>query len=600
MEEGTILNDPDNNFYQELMKEAEQLAHFGGWEVNLLSGEVKWSSEMYNLLGYDHLKTKSTFGNFIKKVHKDDILYIKKNLEVLLGHHSNETYDFRVINSKDGTIKYLRTGIVAKRDIYGRAISLTGFSQDITAQKLAEKKIEQTNKELNTFFNVIDDTFFSIDTICNKLIQVSQGCKKLFGYTATELQADFSLWYNAFHPDDNETIDQANIKLTGGETMVFHYRIIQKNKKIRWVESKIIPKLNSSGKLVRLDGVSRDITERKNNELELQRTENRFRRLVESAQEGIWTIDQNNLTNFVNKKMCDMLGYEPDEMLGKDLLHFVDETDRANIIACIERRKKGAKESLNIRYVTKNGKYVWTNINTNPIFDENGSYNGALAMITDITEQLEHEQSLKESEANLRTVFENTDIAFVLCNLDFNIISFNSRANEYCKLHFGRPLQTAINGLQFLPENRREVLINLFRQEILKKILDYEVNYHTIDKQAKWYLIKWVGVMNEKSEQIGLLLTVKDITEKKLMELEREQITNDLIRRNKDQEQFNYMVSHKLRAPVANISGLVQLLNDADLSDEDKIYALNCLSESIKNVDSVIIDMNEVLQLKNS
>ncbi len=112
MEETDVLYHVDNSSYHELMEEAQRLAHFGAWEVNIITGAVKWSSEMYHMLGYDPRETEATFNNFIKKLHREDILYVKKNLENLLRYPSDDTYDFRVVDKVDGSIRYLRTGIV--------------------------------------------------------------------------------------------------------------------------------------------------------------------------------------------------------------------------------------------------------------------------------------------------------------------------------------------------------------------------------------------------------------------------------------------------------------------------------------------------------
>jgi PAS domain S-box-containing protein len=474
---------------------------------------------------------------------------------------------------------------------------MTGFSQDITEQKLAEKKIENINRELNTFFKIIDDVFFSIDTIAYKFIQVSQGCEKLFGYSVEELQADFSLSFKIFHPDDSGVIEAANIKLAKGETVIYQYRILCKNNAVRWVESKIIPSLDVNGKLIRMDGVTRDITEQKNAELEHQRTEKRYRQIVESAQEGIWTIDEHNKTNFVNKMMCDILGYSSDEMMGKELFHFMDEEGRAYAEECMERRRNGAKENLNIRYITKSGQHVWANITANPIFDENGIYKGALAMVTDITERLLSEQSLKKSEANLRAVFENTDIAFVLFTTDLNIVSFNSQATDFYLKYTNKKLKAGTQALKYFPKHKRKFFDAIANKVKNREIVNYETNYYK-DNEVNWYDVKWASVLNDQMEQIGILLTFKNITDKKVSELEREKITADLVQRNKDQEQFNYIVSHNLRAPVANVTGLLGLLNDPEINEEDKKYVLDGISLSVNNLDAVIIDMNHVLQDK--
>ncbi len=473
MEETDVLYHVDNSSYHELMEEAQRLAHFGAWEVNIITGAVKWSSEMYHMLGYDPRETEATFNNFIKKLHREDIVYVKKNLENLLRYPSDDTYDFRVVDKVDGSIRYLRTGIVVKRNSKGIAISMTGFSHDITAQKLAEKKIENVNKDLKTFFNVIDDVFFSVDVRANKLIQISQACQKLYGFGDDELLVDFGLWNRILHPMDRDTVALGDSLLAQGETIVGEYRIIRKDGVVRWVESKIIPTLDKSGNLVRLDGVTRDITERRT-----------------------------------------------------------------------------------------------------------------------------AEESLKKSEANLRTVFNHTDIGFVLYNTSLHIVSFNAEADDFYIEHYDKRLKAGLCAIDYYKKEKRKLLDKIVAKVSTGEIVNYETNYCAKNGDVKWFDIKWVGVLNEQQEQIGILLTFKDITEKKVLELEREKITADLVQRNKDQEQFNYMISHNLRAPVANITGLLEMLNDPDLKDAERQYVLNGISQSVKSLDSVIIDMNHVLQTR--
>jgi len=598
MDETSVLQQIDNNSFHELMEEAQRLAHFGGWEVNLLTGAVKWSSEMYHMLGYDPQTTEATFNNFVKKLHREDILYVKKNLETLVKLPSTDTYDFRIVNREDGSIKYLRTGIIVKRNKFGRAMSMTGFSQDITAQKLAEKKIENINRELNTFFQIIDDVFFSVDVANFKLIQISHGCEKLYGYLPEELQMDFSLWFKIFHPNDKEIIEEGDRKLACGQTIVSQYRIIRKNNEVRWVESKIIPSLDTNGRLIRLDGVTRDITARKNAEIEHLRTEKRYRQIVESAQEGIWTLDEHDKTNFVNKRMCEMLGYTAEEMMGKKLFYFMDDEDKALAKMSLDNRKKGVKENLSTRYVTKSGRHVWTKITANPIFDENASYKGTLAMVTDITKPRLSEESLKQSEANLRTVFDNTDMGFILYDAGFNVVSFNSQANDFCLGFFNKKLKPGIDACHCFPSNKKNFITKIIEKVKNGEIVRYESSYYSNDNAVSWYDVKWVGVLNEQMIHSGILLTFNNITEKKLLELDREKITADLVQRNKDQEQFNYMISHNLRAPVANITGLLDLLDDPDLEKEESNYVLSGIARSVKSLDSVIIDMNHVLQTR--
>ncbi|MEO6977142.1 MAG: HAMP domain-containing sensor histidine kinase, partial [Mucilaginibacter sp.] len=85
----------------------------------------------------------------------------------------------------------------------------------------------------------------------------------------------------------------------------------------------------------------------------------------------------------------------------------------------------------------------------------------------------------------------------------------------------------------------------------------------------------------------------------KMAELEQEKITADLVRRNNDLEQFTYIISHNLRSPVANIKGLSDLLNCFDHTDPDCVTTLDSLALSVKNLDKVIMDLNQILQTGN-
>ncbi|MEP6612175.1 MAG: ATP-binding protein [Mucilaginibacter sp.] len=97
----------------------------------------------------------------------------------------------------------------------------------------------------------------------------------------------------------------------------------------------------------------------------------------------------------------------------------------------------------------------------------------------------------------------------------------------------------------------------------------------------------------------GLSVFTRNITEKKMAELEQEKITADLVRRNNDLEQFTYIISHNLRSPVANIKGLSDLLNCFDHTDPDCVTTLDSLALSVKNLDKVIMDLNQILQTGN-
>ena len=121
----------------------------------------------------------------------------------------------------------------------------------------------------------------------------------------------------------------------------------------------------------------------------LERSEERFRRIVHTAEEGIWEIDDQARTSFVNPKMAAMLGYTIEEMLEQPLVNFMDEEGRTILERNIARRRDGIAERHEFKFQRKDGSELWATLATNPIFDPQGLYLGALALVTDITARRE-------------------------------------------------------------------------------------------------------------------------------------------------------------------------------------------------------------------
>ena len=117
----------------------------------------------------------------------------------------------------------------------------------------------------------------------------------------------------------------------------------------------------------------------------LERSEERFRRIVHCAEEGIWEIDASARTSFVNPKMANMLGYTIEQMLDQPLVAFMDDEGRAILERNIARRQRGVAERHEFKFLRKDGAELWVTLATNPIFDGDGGYLGALALVSDIT-----------------------------------------------------------------------------------------------------------------------------------------------------------------------------------------------------------------------
>ena len=134
----------------------------------------------------------------------------------------------------------------------------------------------------------------------------------------------------------------------------------------------------------------------------LRASEAKYRRILETAEEGVWIIDADNKIGFVNAKMAEMLGYGVEEMLGRPIFDFLDPDDRPIAEQRLARRRQGIAEQLEYKFVRKDGSHLWALVSAAPTWDDDGNYAGALGMVTDITARRQAFRALHESREQLR------------------------------------------------------------------------------------------------------------------------------------------------------------------------------------------------------
>ncbi|MBN3870240.1 response regulator [Nostoc sp. JL33] len=127
--------------------------------------------------------------------------------------------------------------------------------------------------------------------------------------------------------------------------------------------------------------------QRKRAEESLQKSEARYRRIVDTSYEGIWMIDQKTQTEYVNQRLSQMLGYTAEEILGRSLFDFMVQADGIAPEAKLEWFKGEGSDLKESQLCCKDGSYIWTLISTRAIFGEQNEFLGAIAMLTDITDR---------------------------------------------------------------------------------------------------------------------------------------------------------------------------------------------------------------------
>ncbi|HEX5392383.1 MAG TPA: PocR ligand-binding domain-containing protein [Rhodocyclaceae bacterium] len=155
--------------------------------------------------------------------------------------------------------------------------------------------------------------------------------------------------------------------------------------------------------------LAREVAERRRAEGALHASEEKYRRIVDTSNEGIWAIDKDGGTTFVNARLAEVLGYSVEEMMGRHFSDFLFEEDLSDHAQKMERRSQGVSEHYERRFRCRDGHTVWMLASATPSFDDANGYAGSFAMMTDITDRKRaEEERLRYREHLEETVKQRT------------------------------------------------------------------------------------------------------------------------------------------------------------------------------------------------
>jgi len=120
---------------------------------------------------------------------------------------------------------------------------------------------------------------------------------------------------------------------------------------------------------------------------DLTASEARYRGIIDTAQEGVWIVDRDHRTRYVNARLTEILGHEPDEMYERRIFDFIEPTERDEVRRALARHRAGEGYRGELRLLHKDGRAVWAMVASNPLFDARGEFAGSLGMFTDVTER---------------------------------------------------------------------------------------------------------------------------------------------------------------------------------------------------------------------
>ncbi len=205
-------------------------------------------------------------------------------------------------------------------------------------------------------------------------------------------------WLGAIHPDDRERVRREWADcLKASQTYRSGHRLVTRGGEAVSVEVVATPLFDREGRLSGVAGTLQRTPATRTDEAEqaLRRSEQRYRQIIDTTQEGVWLRDADARTVFVNRRVCEMLGYTAAEMLGRPVYDFMDADSRAEAERRFAQRKAGVSQQHDVCYKHKDGSDVWAIVSASPLYDDGGGFIGGLGMITDITERKRQEETIR-------------------------------------------------------------------------------------------------------------------------------------------------------------------------------------------------------------
>lgn len=585
-----------------MMKEAERLARFGSWKQDTVANTIWWSDQMYRILGYEPGEVVPSWDNFTRRVHPEDLDFVVQTIDEAIKNQDKAQYAFRTMGAGGG-IRYVHAEMYVTRNKDYNVTLLNGLIRDMSEHVQAEIRSVESEENYHNLFenNPCSLTLIEIDS--KKILDVNRATTQLFGYTREEfLQMDAM----AVLPEKeltryNKMLEEGGRrqKITGEKGS---WEIMRKDGSTIFVEVNTTD-LKFDGRMCRLIQAT-DVTDKVLSIRKLQESEARLIDSQRIAHIGSWEVSYEDGEEPIkwSEETYRIFGLDPDkqnitEELFYSLVHPQD-------IHLLDRAVKAAYNnngiySAEFRILLPDGsERLVSELGEMTLDHASGRLLKIAGTAQDITERRNARMMLQKSEANLRSIFENTDTAYVLLDTTLKVVSFNGPAHKFSLEHLDKPIAEGEEALSYFSHITQAVVKKSLRDALNGANLGYEVNYPTESGVNKWYYAHFYPVWDNDARILGVVMSLRDITQRKTSELQEKKITTELIQRNKDLEQFAYIISHNLRAPVANIIGIADALKD-DLDQDERDIFMSGLYDSVKKLDNVITDLNRILQLKN-
>ena len=314
----------------------------------------------------------------------------------------------------------------------------------------------------------------------------------------------------------------------------------------------------------------------------LKSSEEKYRSLIETMNEGLITSDNDGIIQYVNKRAYQILGYSSEDLIGKNGYEFAIHPDDRGVINYKDNmRLSNLADDYQVRMIKKNGEVIWVLMSGSPIYSKENKVIGSIGIFTDITEKYKTELELKKHNAFIESLILNIPFEFWVIDKNNEIVI----QSDYCMKNWGHSIGKNLNKSVFFADD-----IDNWNYKIQKALLGETVSY---DKEMYYggnlkYFHIIVSPIIMETENWGVLIINLDITDRKQKEKELTIAKENAENVSKTQKDILGNLNQEIRTPLNSIIAFTNLLLINTNFSIEQLEFLNLINSSSKKLYNIL------------
>lgn len=583
----------DSNFLDLIMKRAPYSIFFKDRQSRF----IKISNECASKFGLAHPGEaigKTDF-DFFDDSHaggafKDEQQIMNTGIPIL------DKREKEVISGSNPTVSWASTSKLPLFDSENNIVGTFGITKDITEQIHADNALKESESKYRSIFENIYDVYYRTNRQ-GIVTEISPSLETFSGHKREDVIGHpVSNFY--YYQSDREKLIEALKK----ERVVSDYEVRMSNVKEKQIYASVSAKVvtDDSGSVIAVEGIMRNITERKLTELKLKKTHNFFDQILNNTNEGIYVINSDYEYIYWNSMMETISGMTSDQVLGRKPFDLFPHVNYEKLTSKLEKAMSGQTvKSADYYYeIESSGNTGWAHAYYTPLCNENGEIDNVLVAISDISDRKQAEEKLRKSDDTLKKLSQQVPGAiYQFQQFPDGSSCFPFASEAFNNIYELKPEEVFHDSKQAIERIHPDDLKSV-NATINKSFNTLEPWEHDYRVQLPKRGLRWLrGRARPEQQEDGSVIWhgyLTDITEKKQQENELNETLNIVSDQNNRLLNFAHIVSHNLRNHAGNISSLLSLI-ETETSEEEEAQLFGYLNMASTRLNEAIEDLNNII-----